>query len=141
MSIVFSNSTPKIPEPGIFGSKFKDYYAFIKLNNKKNSRVLTSNMKKVFRNCCPKYTNKAFWVRRLRILIFSYETLLLHNSEEIDFSYENLAPNMARCFVKKVPETFSKPSSENTCIGVFSFWKLENNIVIFEISTIKFAYL
>ena len=75
MSIVFSNPTPKIPKPGIFGSKFKDSYAFIKLNNKKTS------------------------------------------------------------------ETFSKPSSENTCIGVFSFWQLENNIVIFEISTIKFSYL
>ena len=129
MSIVFSNSTPKIPKPGIFGSKFKDSYAFIKLNNKKNSRVLTSNMKKVFRNCCPKYTNKAFWVRRLRIFIFSYETLLFHSSEEIDFSYENLAPNITRCFVKKLSETFSKPSSENTCIGVFSFWQLENNII------------
>ena len=60
MTISFSNSSPKIRKPDIFGPKFKNLL-FFKLCNKGNSRVLISSMTMVFQNCCPKDLNKAFF--------------------------------------------------------------------------------
>ena len=69
MSIVFKNSSPKIPTSGIFGSKFKDFYFCPKFCGKTNSSTLISNMAIFFSNSIPKYPNKAFLVPNLGIFI------------------------------------------------------------------------
>ena len=53
MTIIFSNSCPKIHRLGIFGPKFKDFY-FEPLYNQINLRALISNMTMAFFNSSPK---------------------------------------------------------------------------------------
>ena len=54
MTILFSNSSPKIPKSGMFGPRFKHFYFCTKLCSKANSRVLISNMTILFSNSSPK---------------------------------------------------------------------------------------
>ena len=68
MTILFSNSSPKIPKPGIFGPKFSHFCYFTKFYYYNNSKVLISNMKILFQ----KYPNKAFLVPNLGIFIISW---------------------------------------------------------------------
>ena len=69
MTIVFSNSSPKVPKWGIFSPKCKEFYFCAKLCNKANLRALFLNVTLVFQNCCPKHSNRAFLVLDLRIFI------------------------------------------------------------------------
>ena len=64
---IFNNS---ILKSSIFGSNFKDFYFFTKLCINTNLRALISIMTMFFQNCCPKHTNKAFFILDLRIFIF-----------------------------------------------------------------------
>ena len=50
MTILLSNSSPKIPKSGIFDSKFRYFCVFVKFYNQTNSRVLISNMTILFSN-------------------------------------------------------------------------------------------
>ena len=52
--ILFSNSSLKISQEGIFGPKFKNLHFYTKLCNTTNSRALISNMTKVFSKLQPK---------------------------------------------------------------------------------------
>ena len=54
MTILFSNSGPKIPKQDIFGPKFRRFCFFTKVCNQTNLRVLISNMSIVFSNSSPK---------------------------------------------------------------------------------------
>ena len=54
LTILFSNSSPKIPKSGMFGPRFKHFYFCTKLCSKTNSRVLISNMTILFSNSSPK---------------------------------------------------------------------------------------
>ena len=71
ITILFSNSGPKILKSGIFGSKVKDFYLYTKLCNNTNLRTLNSNMTIVFQNCCPKDPNNALSILDLRNFIFA----------------------------------------------------------------------
>ena len=72
MTILFSNSSPKIPKSGIFGPKFMYFCFFVKFRNLTNLRVLILNMTIAFlkilpkntqmRHFCQKYPNKAFLI-------------------------------------------------------------------------------
>ena len=73
MTIIFSNSGPKLRKSGSFRPKFKEFYFCTKLCNKANSRALIWNTKMAFQNCYSKHPNKAFLVTNLRILIFCSE--------------------------------------------------------------------
>ena len=70
MTILFSNSSLKVPKLCTFGPKFEDFYFHIKLYNKADSRALISNMTIVFQNCYPEQPSKVFLVIDLRIFIF-----------------------------------------------------------------------
>ena len=71
MTILFSTSSPKLPQSGIVSAKFKDFYFCTKLCNKTNPRALTSNMTRVFQNCCPKQPNNESLAPNLRIFTFA----------------------------------------------------------------------
>ena len=62
MIIVFSNSSPKIPNSGVFGPKLTEFYFCTKLQNQANLRVLMSNMTKI---PSQKNPNKVFSVINL----------------------------------------------------------------------------
>ena len=85
MTILFSNSSPKIPKSGIFGSKFKDFYFCTKLCYKTNSRTLISDMT-IFQ---PKNTQiRNFW-SQLQAFLFFHEILQLDKFEGADFKCDN----------------------------------------------------
>ena len=71
MTIVFSNSSPKIRRWSIFGPKFKDFNFCTNTCNKAKLRALISNMTMVFQNCCPKHLDKVLLLPNLRIFIFA----------------------------------------------------------------------
>ena len=71
MTILFSTSSPKLPQSGIVSAKFKDFYFCTKLCYKTNPRALTSNMTRVFQNCCPKQPNNESLAPNLRIFTFA----------------------------------------------------------------------
>ena len=54
MTILFSNSSPKISKSWNFGSKLKDFHFCTRLCNKANLRTQISNMTIVFSNSTPK---------------------------------------------------------------------------------------
>ena len=86
MTILFSNSSPKIPKSGIFGSKFKDFYFCTKLCYKTNSRTLISDMT-IFQ---PKNTQiRNFW-SQLQAFLFFHEILQLDKFEGADFKYNKI---------------------------------------------------
>ena len=54
MTILFSNSSPKIPKTGIFGTEFRHFCFFVKFCKQANLRVMISNMTILFSNSSPK---------------------------------------------------------------------------------------
>ena len=68
MTILLSNSNPKIPKSDIFSPKFKDFHFSTKLCNKTSLKMLLSNM--TFKFQPQKYANLAFLVLNLGIFIF-----------------------------------------------------------------------
>ena len=71
MTIVFSNSSPKIHKSGIFGPKYKLF--FHKILQLDKFGVLISNMKILFSNSISKYPKKTFLVPKLGNFVFFYE--------------------------------------------------------------------
>ena len=71
MTMLFSNSSPKIPKSRIFGPRFKDFQFCVKLGNKINSRTLIPNRTIFFHMPVEKYPNKAFLIPNLGIFLFS----------------------------------------------------------------------
>ena len=81
---------PKIPKSGIFGPQFKDFYFFIKLCDKANSRTLISNMTISFSNCSPKNTQIwHFWYPTEKLLLLR-KTVQVDKFEGANFKYHNL---------------------------------------------------
>ena len=67
MTISFSKSSPKIPESGILGTKFKHFRFSVKFYKDKNLRVLISNMIIVrFSNSCQKIPKQGIFNPKIR---------------------------------------------------------------------------
>ena len=88
MTILFLNSSPKIPKSSIFGPKFKDFYFCTKLCNKTNSRIQISNMTKVFSSSTLKICKSGIFSPRFKDFIL-HQTLHLETFESVDFKYGN----------------------------------------------------
>ena len=73
MTVIFSNSSPKIRKSDIFNPKFKNFYFLHEIWSKANLRVLMSNMTMVFQNCYPKHLNKAFFGSKFKNSNFCME--------------------------------------------------------------------
>ena len=78
MTILLSNSNPKIPKSDIFSPKFKDFHFSTKLCNETSLKMLLS-IWQYFQIPAPKYANLAFLVLNLGIFIF-------HR----DYKYDNI---------------------------------------------------
>ena len=72
MTIIFSNSSPKIRKSGIFGPKFKNFYFLHKTLQQSKFEGADFKYDNRFSNCCPKHSKKAFLVSDLKILIFAW---------------------------------------------------------------------
>ena len=95
MTIVVSNSSPKITKQGFFGPKFCFFFFFEKFWSYTNSRVMISNMTiaffKILAQKCP---SNVFFVPNLDIFVclfvcFCGEILQLDKFEDADFKYDN----------------------------------------------------
>ena len=95
MTIVVSNSSPKITKQGFFGPKFCFFFFFEKFWSQTNSRVMISNMTiaffKILAQKCP---SNVFFVPNLDIFVclfvcFCGEILQLDKFEDADFKYDN----------------------------------------------------
>ena len=71
MTKTISNSCPKIPKSGIFGTKFKDFYFFTKLCNKTNSRTQNSNMTILFWNSTTKICKSSIFDPKFKDFYFA----------------------------------------------------------------------
>ena len=110
MTIVVSNSSPKITKQGFFGPKFCFFFFFEKFWSQTNSRVMISNMTiaffKILAQKCP---SNVFFVPNLDIFVclfvcFCGEILQLDKFEDADFKYDN---------------SFWKFQAKNSQIGIF----------------------
>ena len=108
MTVLFSNSSPKIPKSGIFGPKFRHFCFFVKFCKQTNLRVLISNRTVVFlkilpknpqiRHCWSKYPNKAFLFPNSGIFVSSK----ILQFEGADFKYEII---FLKILAQKYPNT------------------------------------
>ena len=89
MTILFSNSSSKIPKQEIFGPKFKDFYFCTKLCNKKNLRALISNIALVFTNSRPKILKSGIFGPKFKDFK-NLKTLQSCKFEGVDFKYDNV---------------------------------------------------
>ena len=90
MTILFSNSNPKIPKSGIFDPKFKDFYFCTKLDVKTNFRTLASNMTKIFSNSSPKIWKSGTFGPRFKNFYFLHQTLQKNKFKDADCKCENV---------------------------------------------------
>ena len=98
MTILFSNSGPKIHNSDIFGPKFRHFF-FVKLCKQTNLRVLISNMTIVFlKILAQKYPIKVFLVKntqkqhfwsQIQTFLFLHKFLQLDKFENVGFKYDN----------------------------------------------------
>ena len=102
---IFTNSSPKIPMSGIFGTKFRRFRFFVKFCKYTNLRELIPKMTIVlFLKFLPKNRKiKNFWPQTLTFLFFR-KILQLHKFESGDLKYDNIV---------------SKRQSKNTQIRLF----------------------
>ena len=108
MTVLFSNSGPKIPKSDIFGPKFRNFCFFVKFCKQTNLRVLISNRTVVFlkilpknpqiRHCWSKYPNKAFLFPNSGIFVSSK----ILQFEGADFKYEII---FLKILAQKYPNT------------------------------------
>ena len=93
MTMLFSNSSPKIPKSGIFGPKFKDFQFCIKFCKKINSRTLNSNIAIFFSNSRPKMPKEGIFGPKFRHFYF-FTKFCNQTNQRV------LTSNVAKVFLK-----------------------------------------
>ena len=88
-TILFSNSSPKIPKSGIFGPKFTKFCFSATFCNQANSRVLISNVTILFLNSTSKRHNSGIFVPQFGYFYFFGKILQIDKFEGADFKYDN----------------------------------------------------
>ena len=79
MTILFSTSSPKIPKPGIFGSKFKDFYFASYFPRRQIRGRWLQIWQWFFQIPAWKYPNTPFFVLNISIFYFCMKLCILKN--------------------------------------------------------------
>ena len=102
MTILFSNSSPKILKSDIFGPKFSHFCFFTKFYYYTNSKVLISNTTNSFLKFQPKNTQITHFWSQIQAFSLFHDILQLDKFKGADFKYDN---NFFKILASKYPKT------------------------------------
>ena len=108
LTIIFSNSSPKIHKLGIFGPKFTDFYFARNLAIRQIWGRWFQIWEWLFRILAQKYPNEAFFVLNVSIFLVLHELRILKKS---------------RLLIRKMAIVFFQIPAKRTQIQIF-LWKL-----------------
>ena len=123
MTMLFSNSSSKIPKSGIFGPKFKDFQLCIKFCNKINSRTLISNITIFFSNSRPKIPKEDIFGPKFRDFYFFMKFCNQTNqrvlTSNVAIAFLKFQSNKTNSRISNMTIVFSNYSPKIRKLGIF----------------------
>ena len=90
MTMLFSNSSPKVLKSGILGPKLRHFCFFVNFRKQTKLRVLISNMTIVFLKFLPKNTQGRHFLSQIQAFSLFQDILQLDKFEGADFKFDNI---------------------------------------------------